>query len=233
VVDKTLIMKKNITIILIGLISFSAMAQKEITVELEKFTEIKAFDRIQVELIKSNANKVVITGEDRDEVEVVNKNGLLKIRMEADNHMDGRDIDAKVYYSETLSLLDSNEGARIRSNETFTADATKIAAQEGGKIELKVNIDELDVKSTSGGEITLTGTAKTQEVVANAGGKVFNEELRTEQTTVTVNAGGNANVNASDKVIAKVRAGGTIDIYGNPKEVEKNKVFGGKIKVID
>lgn len=226
-------MKKSITILFIGLISFSAMAQKEIVVELEKFTEIKAFDRIQVSLIKSDANKVVITGEDRDDVEVVNKDGLLKIRMEAENHMDGRDIDAKVYYTETLSLLDSNEGARITSEGTFTADAAKIAVQEGGKIELKINIDELDVKSTSGGEITLTGSAKTQEVVANAGGQVYNEELKTEQTNVTVNAGGSANVNASDKVKAKVRAGGTINIYGNPKEVDKNKVFGGKIKVMD
>lgn len=220
-------------IFFIGLISFNAIAQKEIIVETDKFTEIKAFDRIQVELIKSDENKVVITGEDRDEVEVVNKNGLLKIRMEVDNHMDGRDIDAKVYYTENLTLLDSNEGARITSEETFSADISRIAVQEGGKVELKVNIDELEVKSTSGGEVTLSGTAKTQEVTANAGGQVYNEALVTEQTNVTVNAGGYADVNASDKVKAKVRAGGTINIHGNPKEVEKSKTFGGKIKIVD
>ncbi len=226
-------MKQLILILMISLPSFNVFAQKEITVELEKFTEIKAFDRIQVTLVKSNENKVVITGEDRDEVEVTNKNGLLKIRMELGNHMDGGDIEAKVYYSENLSLIDSNENAKINSDDTLTGDVSRIAVQEGGKVGLKVNIDELEIKSTSGGEITLTGNAKTQEVVANAGGKVFNEKLNTEQTTVTVNAGGRADVNASDKVTAKVRAGGTINIYGNPKEVDKNKVFGGKIKIMD
>lgn len=226
-------MKNTLTIFLLILFSFGSYAQKEIVVELEKFSEIKAFDRIQVTLIKGDKNKVVITGEDRDDVEVTNKNGLLKIRMEAENHMDGRGINAKVYYTENLSLLDSNEGASITSDETFTADVSKIAVQEGGKVSLKVNIDQLEVKSTSGGEITLSGSAKTQDITANAGGKVFNKALRTGETKVTVNAGGSADVNASDKVIAKVRAGGNITIYGNPKEVEKNKVFGGKIKIMD
>ena len=222
-----------ITIFLMILFCSGIQAQKEIIVETDEFSEIKAFDRIQVTLVKSDENKVVITGEDRDDVVVSNKNGLLKIRMEAENHMDGRDIDAKVYYSETLSLIDSNEGARITSDETLVADASRIAVQEGGKVVLKVKIDELEVKSTSGGEVTLSGSAKTQEVTANAGGKVFNEDLRTEQTKVTVNAGGMADVNASDKVVAKVRAGGSITIYGNPKTVDRNKVFGGKIKVMD
>ena len=226
-------MRHCINFLLIGLFSLNAFAQMEITVEIDKFTEIKAFDRIQVKLIKSNGNKVVITGENRDDVEVVSKDGLLKIRMEAENHMDGRDIEARVHYTESLSLLDSNEGATISSDETFSADATKIAVQEGGKVELKVNIGQLELKSTSGGEITLSGTAKTQEITANAGGKVFNKELSTEQTDVTVNAGGRADIKASDKVKAKVRAGGTINVYGNPKEVEKSKTFGGKINILD
>jgi len=32
---------------------------------------------------------------------------------------------------------------------------------------------------------------------------------------------------------AKVRAGGSIYIYGNPKDLKRDKVFGGKIKVMD
>jgi hypothetical protein len=205
----------------------------EITQELEKFTEIKAFDRIEVQLLKSNANKVVITGDDRAEVSVVNKDGLLKIRMELGNNLEGGDILVKVYFTEDLTLLDSNEDARITSEETLTVPELRVAVQEAGKVSLTINVGKLDVKSTSGGEVVLSGNAKTQEVLANAGGKVYNEKLITEETTVTVNAGGRADVNASEKVIAKVRAGGTITIFGKPKQVDKNKVFGGKITVKD
>ena len=79
----------------------------------------------------------------------------------------------------------------------------------------------------------MTGNAKVQEVMVNTGGKVYNKALDTGTTKVTVSAGGRADVKASERVEAKVRAGGSIYIYGNPKQIEKDKVFGGKIEVVD
>ncbi|MBM1105740.1 DUF2807 domain-containing protein [Aurantibacter crassamenti] len=226
-------MKNIILFCAILITSFSTRAQKNITTDLEKFTELKAFDQIQVTIIKSDKNQVILTGEDISDVNIDNNKGLLKIKMDFENHMDGGDIKATLYYTENLVLLDANENAKIFSEGTFKGKDVKIAAQEGGDIEMNVDIETLYVKSTSGSEIILKGTAKTQEVVANAGGKAYNKDLSTEQTKVTVNAGGTAEIKASQKADAKVRAGGSITIYGNPKEVNKDKVFGGKIKVIE
>src|SRR5690606_12246493 len=138
-----------IVLLLLAITHFNALAQKEITQELEKFTEIKVVDRIEATLIKSEVNKAVITGDDRDEVSISSKGGLLKIRMKLDNHMDGGSIGVKVYYTEDLTLIDSNENAKIGSDETLTGKGMKIAAQEAGKISLKVDVDKLEVKSTS------------------------------------------------------------------------------------
>lgn len=225
-------MKKSISLILLAFVCINANAQ-ESTTELEKFTELKAFDRIEVILIKSTENKVVLTGDDQGDVNIQNKNGLLKIKMDFENQMDGGDVEAKVYYTEELTLIDSNENAKVSAEGTFSASKVKIAVQEGGKVSMKIAVDDLYVKSTSGGEVTLTGSSKVQEVLANAGGKVYNEELNTEKTKVTVNAGGTAKIKASLKAEAKVRAGGAIYIYGNPKDVKRDKIFGGKIKVMD
>ena len=214
-------------------VSAGVFAQKENTKELEKFTELKVYDRIVVSLVKSNENKLVITGDDKDEVNISNKNGLLKIKMEFDNFLDGNEAKATLYYTEELALLDANENAKIRSDETIKGDRVEIKTQEGGKIDLKINIKDLYTKSISGGEVTLTGSADKQEVMVNTGGKTYNKQLDTNETTVVVNAGGRADVKATDKVTAKVRAGGSIYIYGNPKSIEKDKVFGGKIKEID
>lgn len=215
------------------MVSFSSLAQEKTTKDIEKFTELKAFDQIQVTLIKSDKNQVVLTGEDQGDVDIENKKGLLKIKMDFENHMDGEDVEARVYYTEELTLLDANENAKIFSEGTFKGKEVKIAVQEGADVEMKVNIENLYVKSTSGSKVILTGSATNQEVVANAGGKVFNENLDTETTKVTVNAGGTAEIKASILADAKVRAGGTISIHGNPKKIERDKVFGGKIKVIE
>ena len=215
------------------LVSANAIAQKSNTKELEKFTQLKAYDRIIVSLIKSTENKLVITGDDKDEVSISNKNGLLKIKMEFDNFMDGDEAQATLYHTETLTLLDANENAKIKSEQTVKGDRVEIKTQEGGHIDLKIDIQDLYTKSISGGQVTLTGSAKMQEANVNTGGQIYNKNLDTEETTVTVSAGGRADIKASEKVKAKVRAGGSIYIYGNPKEVDSDKVFGGKIEVVD
>lgn len=226
-------MKKLVYLVIALSISVNVLAQRANTKKLEKFTEVKAYDRIVVDLVKSNENKLVITGDDQDEVDISNKNGLLKIKMEFDNFMDGGEAKATLYYTETLVLLDANENAKITSDETLTGNRVEIKTQEGGHIDLKIDVADIYTKSVSGGEVSLTGQAKTQEVMVNTGGQVYNKALDTDETIVTVNAGGRADVKASEKVQAKVRAGGSIYIYGNPKDVERNKVFGGKIKVMD
>lgn len=219
----------------IGLLLISAIVfgQRSTTIELEDFTELKVYDRIIVTLVKSDENKLVITGDDKDEVEISEKGDLLKIKMEFDNFLDGNEAKATLFYNQELSLIDANENAKIVSKETYQGKKTDIRGQEGGVIDLKLAVDYVYVRAISGSEITLTGKSNEQEITVNTGGKVYNKELNTSNTTVTVLAGGRADVKASSKVVAKVKAGGSIYIYGNPKNIEKNKVFGGKIKVMD
>lgn len=202
-------------------------------IELSDFTELKVYDRITVSLVKSDENKLVITGANKDEVDISEKGALLKIRMELDNFLAGNETKATLYYNEELSLIDANENAKIISDETYQGKKTIIRGQEGAVIALDVAVDYVDVRAISGSEITLTGRSTEQEIAVNTGGRVYNEDFNTQHTIATVLAGGRANVKASSKVVAKVKAGGAIYIYGNPKNIEKNKVFGGKINVME
>ncbi len=232
----TLKMKKTGSALLLIVFLFAAnltLAQSGNTKALEKFTKVKAYDRIIVTLVKSSENKLVISGDDKDEVSISNSDGVLKIKMEFDNFMAGGEALATLYYTETLDLIDANENAKIKSEETISGNRVEIKAQEGGIIDLKVNITDLYAKSISGSEVTLSGNAKTQEVMVNTGGKIYNKNLITIETTAVVNAGGRADINATQKVNAKVRAGGYIYIYGNPKDVNKDTVFGGKIEIVE
>ncbi|MGB7395240.1 MAG: head GIN domain-containing protein [Pricia sp.] len=226
-------MKKSGLLAIALLLSGAVLAQKANTKELESFTELKAYDRIIVTLVKGSENKVVITGDEKDEVEIDNDGGLLKIKMEFDEFLQGDEAKATLYYTEALTLIDANENAKIRSDEVVKGDRMDIRAQEGGKIELEIDSDNLYTRAVTGGEVTLTGSVREQEVMVNTGGKAYNKKLATDETTVSVNAGGRADIKASEKVKAKVRAGGSIYVYGNPKSVDSDKLFGGKIEIVD
>ncbi|WP_378180119.1 head GIN domain-containing protein [Aquimarina sp. SS2-1] len=203
-------------------------AQKVITKNVGDFNELKVFDKIEVKLLKGSENKVEISGISRKEVDVVLKDDILKIKMSLSNTWDDNDTKVTVYYTD-ISKLDVNEGAKIIVKGTIEANNLDIRAQEGGDVYAEIKTNRLFARAVSGGELHLEGTADEQEVIVKAGGQYMSEDLKTQRTEVKISAGGRANVYASDYVKANTAAGGTIRIYGNPKEVDGKKVFGGKI----
>jgi hypothetical protein len=209
-------------------ILFVQLSFSQVTKTLGDFDSVKVFDKLSVKLVQSSENKIVIKGARESELEVVNKQGLLKLRMPFPKLLSGEDLDITVYYKH-LELIDVNEGAAVSSKETIKATVFKVSAQEGGTINVDLNVDKLNVSSVSGGSITLTGKADNLDAGLGAGGFLLASKLMTSQTKVSVSAGGKAEVNASTLVDAKVSAGGSIYIHGKPKQINQKTVFGGKI----
>lgn len=212
-------------------ILFVQMSFGQVTKELGDFDTVKVYDKLSVKLVPSSENKVVIKGTREAELEAVNKNGILKLRMPFPKLLSGNDLEVTLYYKH-IELIDANEGAVVTSTEAIKATSFKVSAQEGAKINVDLNVDKLKVSSVSGGEITATGKADNLDASLGAGGYFLGSKLATSQTKVSVSAGGKADVNASTLVDAKVSAGGSIYIYGKPKQINQKTVFGGKIEEV-
>ena len=221
-------MKKIIySLLLISSITFAQTEKK-----VGDFTKVSSFDKIDVQLIPSNENKVILQGKDADQVELVNKNGELKIRMPFGKLLKGDDISATVYYKK-LDAVEANEGSRIASKEEIKAINFDIICKEGSEIKLlNLQASRLQVRTSAGSIVTIKGSVKNQDILSNSGGKYDGQDCITEQTVVTVNAGGIAHVNATDLVDAKTRAGGEIRIYGKPKQINEKKIAGGTIEQV-
>lgn len=222
---------KTITLALLC-ISSLLNAQGKIEKSLGEFHELKVYDLIEVNLVKSNENKINISGENTEDVVVINKNGVLKIRMNLKESFDGNKTHVTLYYK-NIDVIDANEGAYIFSDDPFKQFDLELKAQEGGLIKLKLETSFLDVKSTTGGNIEAKGTAKKQKISLSTGGIYQGEHVNTEQTEVSIVAAGEAYVKASKLVDVKIRVGGDVYIYGNPEKVNESKALGGRIKRMD
>lgn len=212
-----------------SILFLSSIAFGQIEKNVGDFTKITAFDQIDVYLEPSNENKVVIEGKYANQVELVNKNGELKIRMSLTKMLDGDDISVTVYFNE-LTAVEANEGSRIACGNLIKSNNFEIIAKEGSQIKLLLNVNRLTARTANGSTVSLEGNAKSQEVIVNSGGIYEAKNLKTSQTIITGNAGGEADVFATDFVDAKVRAGGTITIYGKPKQIDQKIIAGGSIE---
>ncbi|WP_395077473.1 head GIN domain-containing protein [Flavobacterium sp.] len=215
-------------ILLLTFILVSQYNFGQVTKDVGNFTKVTAFDKISVQLIESNENKVELKGKYENEAELVNNNGELKIRLPIGKFLDGEDLTVKVYFKEILAV-EANEGSYLSCQSEIKSVGFDIIAKEGAIIKLNVNAQRIILKASQGAEVNLSGKAQNLDIVTNTGAKVKAETCKTEQTVVSVNAGGFADVYATDFVDAKTRAGGTITIYGNPKQVNQKTVLGGKI----
>lgn len=223
-------MKNLILAVFCMALTYNIQAQTEKTVG--EFSELKVYDLIEVKLIKSTENKISITGKNANDVVVVNRNGTLKIRMNLEESFDGNKTYATLYYTK-IDIIDVNEGAYVYSDENIKQFDLKLKAQEGGLIKCQVETSFMDVKSVTGGNIEAKGTVKKQKVSLNTGGIYRGEDVKTEETEVSIVAAGEAYVNASKLVDVKIRVGGDVYIYGNPEKVNESKAIGGRVKRVN
>jgi len=220
---------KNTLLAFALFISILVSAQNPLDKNVGDFTTVKVYDRIEVNLISSDENKVVITGEDVQDVEIINKDGKLKIRMNIDKIFNGEKTFVEVHYT-SLELIDGNEGATITSNELIEQDEIAVKVQEGARVRIGLDVDKVDLRAVTGGVIETRGRANSQNITLNTGGVYEGKEFETKNTTVSIKAAGEAEVNASDIVDANIRAGGGVYIYGNPDTIKENTLFGGRIE---
>lgn len=207
------------------LFSQFAMAQ---TKDLSAFTSLKVYDKIPVELVASSSYKAEVNGSKSNDLEFVNSGNELKMRMKTLQLLQGDDVKVVLYYKD-INKIQASQGAVIHSTDTVKSSKLQLTSNEGSQINLNIDANVVEGKVNTGGVLKLSGNADSQSVVVNTGGQYDGQNLKTSIASITTNAGGTASVNATKSVDATTRAGGVIDVYGNPKSKNDSKVVGGKI----
>ncbi|MFV8269029.1 head GIN domain-containing protein [Flavobacterium sp. GT2N3] len=215
-------------LVIIALVFLSQLINAQVNRNLGDFDQVKVFDKINVKLIAASENKIVISGARADEVETVNKNGELKIRMPFPQLLSGDAITVKLYFKDITSIA-ASEGSYVSSETVFKQTLLELNAKSGAEINIETDVDKVNVKASAGGIIDISGTATNQEVVITSGGILKAIDLHTKQTTISVAAGGKSEIYATTLVDAKVKAGGSIFVYGKPKQLNTEVFIGGTI----
>nr|WP_315147299.1 head GIN domain-containing protein [uncultured Flavobacterium sp.] len=218
-------MKKIVVVVTLFLTSY---LQAQVTKNLGDFDSVKVFDKLTVKLVPSNENKVSITGTRANEVEVINKNGEVKLRMPFPKLLTGNDIKIHLYFKK-IESIDASEGSYVSSDLPFIQTILSVNAKEGAQIKVEFDTEKATIRAVSGGILDLTGKTNNQTITIASGGVLEAKDLISSQTTVNVSAGGKAEIHATTLVDAKVKAGGSIYIYGKPKQINQETILGGTI----
>ena len=195
---------------------------------LGEFSELKVYDLINTELIKASENKIVVSGTNSENINIVHKNETLKVKMKLKHKFKGAETQVKIYYT-GIDVIDANEGSFIFSKDTIKQYEILLKAQEGSKILVNTDTKRLVAKSVTGSTITTKGTSENQEITISTGGVYKGANNAVENTCLSIKAGGEAEVRTLNVLDINIFAGGDVFIYGTPKQLKQKKMFGGRI----
>jgi len=210
------------------LMSAGMLSAQELTQDLGEFNEIKVYNGLDIILKESNQNKAIVTGENRTDVKFKVDQGILKVRMSIEEILDNENTQITIQFK-NLDKIDARQNASIKVDSKLKQESLHLNASEGADIYADLNLSNLYIDMNTGGEIEVEGKTDDQEISINTGGKLFAKNLKSRNTEISIKAGGVADITASDRVEARVRAGGTVNVYGNPKTLDQNTLFGGKV----
>lgn len=200
--------------------------------DLTAFRELDVTDKIVVKLVPGTEDKILIEGELGNQMELTQQDDVLRLKMSSGYLMQGNKVNVTLYSSKVSSIV-ARKGASVSTESAeLNLDSIYVSALEGAKMQLRLHVGKLQAWSTAGSSISAEGEAKVQNVNVAFGGFYLAKNLLSDNATVRTNAGGKVEVNAGLLADAQTRAGGVIDIYGNPKERKHRRLAGGKINFL-
>lgn len=204
-------------------------ATDEREVLVDDFINIKVYSGIEVKLIPSDKNKLIINGEDNVSVVTKIKRKTLKIRHSLEHILNPTFTYVELYHKAILDEISLYQGSDLSSDKTYNQTSISLKVQEGSSMSLVFQGEKISSLVSTGGQLFLSGKVTNHQTVVNSGGACEAETLLSEQTKASVTAGGLSYVNASKLIEAKVTAGGIIRIYGKPNKIVTKKTIGGQI----
>jgi len=204
------------------------LSQENVNRNLGEFTKLSVYDGINLELIKSDENKVEASGDNTRFIVVKNKNGNLKIRLNLQKRFSGNKTIVKLYYKNIYSFI-AHEGSNIFSKDTIKQADLKIKSHTGSRIDIPVELNSISVTSTAGAKVTLRGSATYLEASSATGSEINARNMVIEDGDVSALSGSMVDVRAETSLEAIARIGGVINVHSKTERITEKVSLGGVV----
>ena len=222
-------MKKTIFIFLLS--TTSLFSQAEIERQLGEFSKVSVYDGINLELVKSEENKVEISGKNTSYIVVKNKNGDLKIRLNLERRFSGDKTKVTLFYK-TLYNIISHEGSNVFSKDTIKQADLNLKANTGSTVNIIVDLNTLNTTSATGSTVNLSGNAEYHDCSTSTGAEIDAEKLTTTETYAMSTTGGLIEVSATKELEANSKLGGIINVHDKTDKIVESISLGGVVNYI-
>ena len=194
------------------------------------FDAVKVSSGIDVYLSQGDKESVTVEADENLHEYIITevRNGVLNVYTD---HVSIRHAERERVYvtiKDVKSLRTSSAGD-IVGETPIKCGNIEIGASSSGDITLELHADKVDLDISSAGDIKLTGDAESLRADLSSAGDLKAFDFKVKNADVSVSSAGDADVYASEKLIARASSAGDIQYMGNPKYVDAHSSSAGGI----
>ncbi|WP_296382640.1 head GIN domain-containing protein [Winogradskyella sp.] len=129
-----------------------------------------------------------------------------------------------------ISAIKATSGSDVYSTNTIEVDDLELNTTSGADMKLDVTTQTLNCHSTSGSDINISGTTNILIAEATSGSDIEASNLKSETSKVKATSGADISVNTSKELTARATSGGDVRYSGNPEKVNKSDSSSGSVR---
>ena len=211
------------TLLLLITASFSSLAlkaQETKNISLSNVSGISVHAGIDLFITQGNSEsaKIVASSEYINEVVIENSGGNVSVSWKKNNFGSTarNNKSAKVYITyKKLNSIGASSGSNLKTENTLKTDALDVKVSSGANLTASIACKDLKVATSSGANATLNGTTTNMEVKSSSGATLKAFDLATDYANVTASSGANIKINVAKGLETTSSSGGDIRYKGN------------------
>ena len=194
------------------------------------FDGVKASSGIDVYLSQGDNESVTVEADENlhEYIKTEVRDNILHVYTD---HISIRHAERERVYvtiKDVKSLRTSSAG-NIVGETPIKCDDIEIGASSSGDISLELHAKKVDLDISSAGDIKLTGDAESLRASLSSAGSLKAFDFEVKEADVSVSSAGDADINATDKLVARASSAGDINYKGNPKFLDSHSSSAGGI----
>lgn len=156
------------------------------------------------------------------------KNGVLHVYADNVNIREAEMERVHVTIKDVKSLRTSSAGDIVGETPVKTGDI-ELGTSSAGDIKIELYAKNVQIDISSAGNIRLTGEAEILDADLSSAGDLAAYDFKVREAKVDVSSAGDAQINVTEKLVARASSAGDIRYTGSPKYVDAHASSAGGI----
>lgn len=194
------------------------------------FKSIEVSSGIDLVVEQADKTEIIVEADDNLQNSITTKvdNGVLIVTSDY-NHFINIESKKVTVRMPIIEDLRASSASSITSANTLKGENISLRASSAANINVKIESDEVNCKSSSGSTITVEGLALHLDAVASSGSNIDGYKLLANEVTAKSSSGSSIQVHPIVSLKATASSGSSISYNNIPHSIEKKSSSGGSI----